>query len=360
MAILWAESFDYYGLTEGNMTNGLWAEVDGDWDLTTTRARTGTHSIVMTAGGSTADQSPLRRVFGGAKTTVGVAFASFLTELPAGNNAYGIEFRDASNDANLSIAIQSTGVLSARLGSVATGTTIDSTIVPALVANAWNHIEIKAVASQTVGAVEIRVNEVTVLNLTGIDTVDTGNTVEFSQVVWGELSGTHHGLVDWYLDDIVAWDDQTVGTNDVVDFIGDKKVFTAFPTSDTAEADFLKSTGTVGYELIDEATPNDADYIYSATDTDVSEFGLTDLPGNAAEVVAVIAVPRLLKTDAGTVFHSADIVTGGDATAAAAIPATTEATYWPFVHTKNPDTGVPWTPGEFNSSLLRITRATPP
>jgi hypothetical protein len=359
MAILWAESFDYYGASEAAMLNGLWAQVDSEWDLTTARFRTGTHALMHSPSGSGAQQSECRRVFGGAKTTVGLAFASFLTELPSSNDQFGIEFRDTANGKNLSIVIQSTGIITAKRGSIQAGTDVGSTAVPAVVANAWNHIEIKAVAgNSTAGAVEVRVNEVTVLNLTGIDTVATSN-VEFSQVAWGEFSSSSSSL-NWYLDDIFAWDTATVGTNDVVDFIGDKKVFTAFPTSDTAEADFLKSTGTVGYQLIDEATPDDADYIYSATDTNVSEFGLTDLPGNAAEVIAVIAVPRLLKTDAGTVFHSADIVTNGDATAAAAIPATTEATYWQFVHTKNPDTGVPWTPAEFNSSLLRITRATPP
>lgn len=358
MAILWAESFDYYGLSETAMTNGLWAQVSS-WDLSTTRARTGTHSLSLTAPGSTAGQAVARRVFGGAKTTVGVAFASYLTDLPASNNTYGIEFRDTANNENLSIVIQSTGILTARRGATATGTTIASTDAPALVANAWNHIEIKAVAGNgTAGAVEVRVNEVTVLNLTGIDTVDTSN-VEFSQVVWGELSGTQPTTIGWYLDDIFTWDTNVVGDNDVVDFVGDKKVFTCFTTADTAEADFLKSAGATGYTLIDEATPDDADYIYSATDGDVSEFEITDLPANAAEVIAVIPVPRVLKTDAGTVFFKADLVTNGDATAADEIPATTQATYWPFVFTKNPDTGVPHTPTTFNATKLRLSRVAP-
>ena len=61
----------------------------------------------------------------------------------------------------------------------------------------------------------------------------------------------------------------------------------------------------------------------------------------------------------GTVFFAADLVTNGDATTADEIPSTTEATYWPFVFTKSPDTGVPFTPSEYNLTLLRLSRVAP-
>lgn len=361
MALLWAEPFDIYGDDEGNMLDGLWAEIAGSVadapSLSTTQKRTGTHSLLVPAHGSGLATNIARRVLGGAKTKAAVGGAYYLDSLPNTNNLllYN-EFRDAANARQVSFYVQSTGVIAAR---TAAGE-LEDTGTPALVSDAWNHIETMAQINNSTGAVEVRVNEVTVLNLTGVDTQSTSNA-ETSQIAFGKTAVDGSGAVSasWYVDDLFAWDDTTVGTNDIVDFVGDKKVFVLTTNADTAEADFSKSTGVTGYTLIDELTPDDADYIFSAVDGHVSEFGLSDLPGNAAEVIAVIPIPRLLKTDAGTVTHAADLVTNGDATAATAIPATTEATYWPFVHTKNPDTGVPWTPAELNGSLLRITRAVP-
>lgn len=367
MAILWAESFDYFGTDENKMLDGLWAELTGGFPsntppaLSTSRARTGTTSLFFASmpGGLTNSTCYARRVFGGAKTVVGVAMAAYLTDLPTGNGTLCIgQFRDAANTEQVSLYVDSTGIISAYRGD-ADNTKLGDSGTPAIVAAAWNHIEVKVKIDNSTGYIEVRVNEVTVLNLTGKDTAFTAN-IETSQWAVGKpYNSLERATPSWWVDDLVAWDDQVVGTNDVVDFIGDKKVFTALPNADTAEADFQKSTGSSGYQLIDETTPNDADYIFTATDGDVSEFGLTDLPSNAAEVIAVIPVPRLLKSDAGTVTHAADLVHSGSATAAADIPATTQATYWPFVHTKNPSTGVPWTPAEFNATLLRLTRAVP-
>lgn len=360
MALLWAEPFDIYGDDEGNMLDGLWAELAGGGGgisppvLSTGRVRTGTHALQMDGDATGLGTNIARRVLGGAKTKAAVGGAYYLDALPNVNDKLVyVDFRDAANAQQVRFYIQSTGIIAANNS----GGLLDDTGVPVIVSDAWNHVETMCQVNNTTGAVEVRVNEVTVLNLTGVDTQSTSNT-ETSQIAFGKI-GSGVLSTTWYVDDLFAWDDQVVGTNDIVDFVGDKKVFVLTTNADTAEADFSKSTGVTGYTLIDELTPDDADYIFSATDGHVSEFGLSDLPGNAAEVIAVIPIPRLLKTDAGTVTHAADLVTNGDATAATAIPATTEATYWPFVHTKNPDTGVPWTPAELNGSLLRITRAVP-
>lgn len=355
--LLFAESFDYYGDDETKMLDGLWAEVSSGFNLSTTRARTGTRSLKMSSDLFPFGQNQARRVFGGGKTSVGLAFASYLSALPNSNDTYGIMFRDTANSGQFTIFVQSTGILEVKRGNFAAGyTSLGTSVVPVVTANAWHHIEIKAVAGNgTAGAVEIRVNEVTRINLTGIDTIQTSN-VEFSQFAIGDDSNSAANA-DWYIDDLFAWDTTVDGDNDIVDFVGDKKCFTMLPNADTAQADFAKSSGTVGYSLIDDPTPDDADYIYTDTDGDFSDFGLTDLPGEVTEIIGVVALPRVLKSDAGTVTHAADIVSGSSATAADAIPATTQATYWPFVHTKDPASGVPFTPSDLNAAKLRLTRA---
>jgi len=359
MAILWMESFDYFGDDETKMLDGLWAELFSIGStsppvLSTTRCRTGARSLKFPSGPGVGSRNIARRVFGGAKTEVGVGMALYLESLPTINNSLCfLRFSDAANAEQISFYVQSTGVIAAYRGV----THLGSTPAPAITAAAWNHVETKAVIHNATGAIEVRVNEVTVLNLTGIDTVSTAN-VETSQFSMGALEGTTVST-DWWADDMFVWDVVTVGDNDVNDFVGDKKVFTTFPDADTAEADWTKSSGAAGYSLIDEATPDDADYITTATDGSVSEFGLSDLPSNVAEIIAVQLTPRVLKTDAGSVLFSADIVSGAAATAADEIPITTQGTYRPFVHTKDPVSAAPLTLAEFNAVKLRVTRPIP-
>lgn len=360
MAILWLESFDYYGADETKMLDGLWAELSSAGGsppvvMSNAFSRTGAYSLFFGAGSGVGALHTARRVFGGAKVTVGVGGAYYLDSLPDQNDILCIlRLNDAANAEQISFYVQSTGIIACKRGA----TLLGSTATPAITAAAWNHIEFKAVINNSTGAVEIRVNEVTVLNLTGVDTQATAN-VETSQMLMGKFNGGVAQSADWYVDDLFTWDDATVGDNDVVDFIGDKKVFTVFPDADTAEADWAKSSGVTGYTLIDESSPNDADYISTATDGDVSEFGLANLPANVAEIIALQLTPRVLKTDAGSVLFAADVVSGASATAATEIPITTQATYWPFIHTKDPASSAPFTLSEFNAAKLRVARPAP-
>lgn len=362
MSILWMESFNYYGLDETKMLDGLWAQIAFSGfasppSLSTTRARTGTHSLFMPDVPVNSAQNVARRVFGGAKSVVGVGMALYLEALPDTNDQLCfLRLADAANAEQISFYIQSTGIIAAYRGV----TFLEDTGSPVITADAWNHVEVKAKIHNSTGYLEVRVNEVTVLNLTGIDTQSTA-LAETSQMEFGKINSSVSGSLStsWYVDDIFTWDDQVDGDNDIVDFVGDKKVFTVFPNADTAEADWAKSTGTVGYSLIDEENPDDADYITTATDGDVSEFGLQDLPSNIAEIIAVQITPRVLKTDAGTVLFSTDIVSGASATAADPIPLTTQATYRPFIHTKDPASGVPFTLSDFDAAKVRVSRPAP-
>jgi hypothetical protein len=348
------EAFDQYGGDETAMLDGPWAELGGVAPvLSTTRARTGTWSLRIFGTGPSSDTSYARKVCRVSHATQGVALAIWFDSLPAENNAAAIQFRDFANAEQVTIYFQSAGAVSAYRG----GTLLGNSAVDVFVAGAWNHFEFKVTISDTVGAIEVRINEFTRLNLTGIDTKNTSLT-EISQWVIGELSGSALTASHFYVDDVVPWDtDNTDPNNTVVDWVGDCKVGAHLPIADTAEADWAKSSGVTGYTLIDDTTVNDADYISTAADGDISDFDITALPGNVAEIIGYCALPRLLKTDAGTVLVAARLKVGTDITPNEEIPATTAATYWPFVSTVDPDTGVPYS----NSvpPQLRLERVAP-
>ena len=357
MAIRWAENFDYYGGDIDKLLNGLWAELQDvvapGWVLGTTSPRSGTHSLEFQA---TSGDNIARRVFGAALTTFGFAFVFYPEDLPQQNNKTILaQFRDAANVAQITVFLQTTGAIAVYRGET---TTLLGTSTVLATANAWQHIEIRCVMDNAAGSVAVRLNEVTVLDLTGIDTVATAN-VEASQLVVGALDADPsftNPTMRW--DDMILWDSAGSYNND---FLGDLHIFTKFPDQDTAEADWIESAGSVGYTLIDDATPDDATYIEATAVNDVSEFGLEDLSSEVSSVAAVITMPRMLKTAGGTSKVQVSMLAAGSPTAAAdgSDRAITEAaTYWPDVFEEDPGTAAPWSRESFNAATIRVKRTT--
>lgn len=347
MALLWMDGFDHYGTDLGKLTEGVYAEASNVFSLNTSNPRTGTHCLQM-YGSST-----LRRVLGGAKTTVGVGLALYLPVLPTTNDSQRVvEFRDAANTAQISIGVQSTGVIYARRGTMNGGTLLGSSASPAVTAEAYNHIECLVFFSQTVGSIEVRVNGVTVLSLTGQDTCATAN-VECSQVV---LAGGIGGGApsNQLLDDVFAYD-ETGSYNNT--FIGDRRVLTLFPNANTATADWTAVGAASGYECIDEASPDDdTTYITSSTVNDTSEFGLQDLPAGVSTISGVVMVERARKTEAGAANTQVSVVSGASSTAGADKPLTEVYTYRHDVFEVDPASAAPFTPSEVDALKFKVKR----
>lgn len=352
MALLWMDGFDHYGTDTTNMTDGAWAEIVGA-TLATDNPRTGSSSLKIASA-----NVRIRRVLGGAKTTAGLGAVYWFSNLPSTNDVLDImQFRDAANNEQVTIVLQSTGVIEAFRGDGFTGTSLGDSGSPAVTAEAYTHIETMVTIDNSAGQVEVRVNGVTVLSISGVDTAATAN-IETSQVQI-TVNGTqpNPGVTTWYIDDIYCYDDTGSYNND---FIGDRRVYTLFPNADTAQADWSPSTGGDGYAMIDEADPNDdTDYIFTSGGTSpnpVSEFDLDDLPAGVSAVSAVSLIHRSRKTDAGDANIQLSAVSGSFETAGADNPMTEVYTYYEDVIEADPDTAAPFTPTAVDSLKLKIER----
>jgi hypothetical protein len=353
--LLGMDSFDYFGVTESFMLEGLWSEIvtaSAGWNLSTTNPRTGTHCLNM--GGATGGRV-LRRQFGAAKTVVGIGYAIFMANMPTANDRMILfEFRDAANAAQCCAVLQTTGAIAVKRGT-SSGVTLD-TSVTLMQASAYNHVEMWVTISNTVGTIEVRLNGVTIINLTGQDTQNTA-LAETSQFMIGSaVAGGTGASCD--IDDIFFADNSGSQNNT---FLGDQKVYTVFPDADTDEADWVPLTGVQGFAMIDEADPdNDTTYVQSGTIAEsgqnVSQYGLGDLPSDVSAISAVYCIGRQRKTDAGTADTMQSMVSGSFVDDGTPIPITTAYTYWPEVFELDPATGAPWTRTSFNAANYRITR----
>jgi hypothetical protein len=259
------------------------------------------------------------------------------------------ELTDQSNNSQLTIWLGTDGALDVKRGTTSIGRTL-----PCIGAGAYQHIEVYAKAGNSDGAVEIRVDEVVRLNLTGVDTIQTAN-IEFSQ--WSIGHGTNGGtavidFADMYCNDT---DDDGSGCNT---FVGDCKSGVLMVNADTAQADFALSSGVTGYELLDETPANDSDYIDTASTAAESNFGLADGPANLTEILTVRPFVRAMKDDAGTCTIAPSIKSDGVKATVDAQPVTTAFAYYDSNVPVDPDTGVPWTLSGINAALHVVERTT--
>lgn len=348
--LLWMDSFDIYGTGATGTTNmleGVYADVTAIGAISTIQARTGANSFrIQNSTGS------FRRVFGGDKTIAGVGYGLYMESLPSAANARITlaQFQNNGGASCVSLCVTTTGQIEVRSGGP-TGTVV-ATSAPVLVTTAWQHVEIKASIHATTGAVEVRVNGQTVINASNINT-DVPGTGITSQVRVGHDSALGGLGPIWYVDDIFAWDTSGSYNND---FIGDKKVYVLLPDADTAVADWTPDSGPTGYTQIDEIPPVSTDYIQGSTPGDVSEFGMSDLPSDVTNVLALQFYTKMLKTDAGDSSVQMAVVSGASDASGADRPITTNATVYMDVFEEDPDTNAPWTLSGVNAILARATR----
>lgn len=355
MAIIWADfpsgQQGLYGSSTSFMLNGIWAELasttfggpslpdDPDPNVTgrvyavTSTQSTKTTRIVIPSG---------------AQTICGVGFRLWLPNLPQSTSAVPLtSFRTSSNTAICSVSVQPDGAVRAHSGD--NGTTL-GTSNPVLTANAWNHIEIKVTRDAAAGEIEVRVNGVSALSL---DTLALGAD-DIGQIALVTIGAINLSGGPVYWKDFVLWDGTGSEGND---FQGSVAVHDLYTDADIA-LNWAPSTGSTGWDLIDEIPPVDTDYIQAGDPApDPAKFSLTNLPDDVTSVRALIPIVRAVKTDGGDCNIQVGITpndTNWDD--GADRPITTAYTYWWDVSHLSPATAAPWTPAEVNAAYVRADR----
>lgn len=369
MANRWCDGFGRYGGNKALMTNGsssqAWAQVGTWFNLSSANPRTGSHCLRMTVGDS--GEGEFRRVFGEQLEEVMIGFSAFFSSLPVaepapgaamnapGNkflvNSLSLELRDQANLPQLTFIFGTDGAIEVRRRPTGASVMLGRTI-PIIGSGAYQHIEIFARASNEGGAVEIRVDEITRLNITGVNTIGQGG-VEFSQFAFGYgIAGqtAQIDFADFYCNDTVN-DGSGCHT-----FIGDCKSGVLMPNSNTAQADFTLSAGVSGYALLEDLPPDDAQYIETASATARSDFGLQDPPSNLIEVLTARPFVRAMKDDAGTALIAPSMVSNSVKATVEEQPVTTAFAYYDQNVPFDPDTDAPWDLAGLTAALEAIER----
>lgn len=349
MADVWMDfpsgSQGLYGTDETLLLNGTYSVASGalveDPDPNIT-------GVVWSSGGGEQDGTSLRKILPTSVTKVGCAFRLWQPSL--GQQGWALVFNTNTASRQVSITSNSSGQLIVKTGSPRTGAVIAESPLNAITANAWINIEFVAVAGAVAGEIEVQVEGVSIPSLT-LSGVNTG-AGPYSQVEF-TYTGNFSGVTSFYKD-LRIWDN-TGGWGDTV--TGTRQVIDLGPDGDVSSG-WTKTTGTSDAAILDNAPPNDAQYIYAGQGPipAPSIVTLQNLPEDVTSVRTLMSIFRGSKSDGGDAFVQTSFLSNGDAANGTNRPMTVARNYWWDFSHLDPDTGAAWTPAGVDAATFQINR----
>jgi hypothetical protein len=335
MTLLFMDGFDHYGTGGAGqllMLDGVWADITSGGPTPNGRYE----NYLSETGGA-------RLVLDSAITTkIGIGFAFRRPTLPD-SEFWIMRIRDEDNQTQCGIKLYSDGAVKAQRGAVVFGTTASN----AIRTGTWHHVECEIGLSQTVGTFKVWIDEVLVINETGLDTI-ASSKVQAQMVLFSDAAFQVH------IDDLYIYDDQ--GSNNNAGPLGDKRVYRLKPNGDTATADWTANAGSPFDAINDDVQDDDTTYIAATDANDESIFNLENVDENVDNILGVMVYGRLRKTDAGTCTVQMSMVSNAAESNGADRPVTIDYSYWYDMHETDPDTSALWTPAGFNASQLKIEK----
>lgn len=159
--------------------------------------------------------------------------------------------------------------------------------------NVWHYIEWEWVINGTTGRMTIKVDGVTVLNLTGLNTFNSAGgaaTATADSWVFGNQVSRGWGNLDY--DD---WYEEDSGAS-----LGQAKVETLRPTADTATKQWTPDTGVVNFSRVNANLAQSATFVQASVVGNLDLYDIADLSTTPASVFGVKYNVFAQKTDVAT------------------------------------------------------------
>ncbi len=235
-------------------------------------------------------------------------------------------------------------------------TTLARSVPGLIVAATWYYVEMKVKVNNTSGFVEVLVNGISAITLSG-DTAGWGNgfgsgistptSQLFSNVkLGGDLDATVSSGI--YFDDFYYCDDTGAQNNT---YLGDVKLQAIYPDGVGSSTQFINFGGPANWDSVNETSPDDdTTYVYENTVNDSDLYTMQDLSATVTSVKGLLCNARIKKDDA-TVRTYALLVKSGATTGEVATRAAPFGAYTnqQDVSELNPATLSAWTVAEVNA-----------
>lgn len=236
--------------------------------------------------------------------------------------------------------------------AVRRGTTLLGTSGFALTQNVFQYIEFKVKVHGSAGTVEVRVNTVPILVLTGLNTQGAGSG-NWNEVKIGQFA---FASPDVRIDDIYVLDGSGSSNND---FLGDVRIDAVFPNADGNSSQFTRSTGASQFATVDETAPNgDTDYNEAATSGLKDTLNYPNAPVAGANILAIQGDVYGKKTDSGGAGVKQITRISGVDYQGTEVGIGTAYNYQRQVWDVKPSDSTPWTDTDFNAAEFGYIKST--
>ncbi len=362
--ILWPDGFNHYGTDTSKMDQ--YATVGARWAPSTVKPRTESYSMeYKTAGGSNSSITTsvaFRRTFPTAQTVIKIGYAFWISSLPSIETDFaGLEavvlasFLTPTGHTQVHIVMGTDGSIAAY-GDYLWGLngglgTLLGRSDPCIHITSWNHFEVRAEIDAATGSIEVRIDGVTRLSLSSVNTDPYGDGNVTQVIISG--GGSLNAVQRWYIADLIA----SNGDGSNADFLGDQQVFTDFPDGDVSGEQWIPSAGTTIFGVLDDPAPDDAG-TYAEADNPGDVMGVTfpDLPATVIEVLDVTIFHRTKKTGPGASTVQTTVDSNGNQVAGEDRPMVTVYQGWLDNWDTDPDGNVPWTPANAGAVTVYVER----
>lgn len=291
----------------------------------------GRHGNCLTHAGST---SYVRKNLDNQQTLIcGAAFK--YTQLGAGSATFCFY---GSTNFQVVFKLNATGNIEAYRGPSTTLLGTSSAIVPA---NEWVYLEFKVKVDNTAGTIDVRMNNVNILSLSGIDTQYTAVAYSNRIYLYGYTTGCSYD--DYYICD-------GTGTRNN-DFLGDCKVECLFPDANGSINEWTPSAGE-NYACVDEQSePDLTDYVSTTIEGLADLYSVSALEETVGFIYGLQPLVYARTNDAINVHDIAIEIRTYDAYFISADhELDTTSVYYGEVQETNPSTGELWTIDEISSA----------
>lgn len=343
MALLWIEGFEGFGATTGvaPAPTGIIAQkytgsggVVGEIDMDINAGRYIGRCLTITDELDWITSPDLTT-----DDTMYIGFAFKISSIPT--NASGLAFlrlRDQSTQGITIKVMKDTGKLMFYSGS---NNYENSTLT--ISADTWYYFELKVVANNSTGSYEVRIDGVTWMSGSGVDTQNGSNPYH---TVFRLEGGTGLSIS---FDDLYCLD----STTGLAGFQGVHRVVALNPSSDDTIT-WDRSTGSDNYAVVDDGLEiDDTDYVSTGDTPEQDLYGYEDLAGEVT-IVHGVQVMAEADIDSGS-LNLAQVVKSGATTSVGANTLLTPGdTTLVRVIEDDPDISGDWTPTTLNAALFGI------
>ena len=311
------------------------------FEISTTQARTGTHSYKLYAVTNLSDTVSIHK---NTPERADYYFRICFYFEDLNTERFNIYFREGDRVHVTLVVSASAGTIAAYKSDV--GTLLGTSSGVTVVTDQWHCLEGYVKIHDTTGEVTLKLDGTQVLNLTSVDTRNGGTTGLIDNIA---IQASYSYGASFYLDDIVIRDDAWPGQGGL---------YVITPSSDGSVDNWTASAGNQ-YECVDDNPPNDyTDYISTGITTLNTKqlFGHGGLPDQTYDSIAFAAVLVKAKSTASGDGNIRPIIVNsgnyGNGTTVPLGPVTSRYLFSAFI--VNPEGSAAWTEAEINATEFGV------